>query len=323
MRIGSIPVDPPVVLAPLAGITNHAFRLICRRLGAGAVWTEMISGCGIHYRNAKTFSMFDWTGEERPVVVQIFGSDPTIMAEAAKAVEEAGASVVDINLGCPVPKVRKTGAGSALIEDYETAARVISAVARAVSVPVTVKTRKGPNDRVTTAVDVARIAEDSGASAVSVHGRTVAQGYSGSADWGIIGEVKAAVGIPVIGNGDVKSPEDAKRMLDTTGCDAVMIGRGALGNPWIFRRTEHYLSTGELLPEPSQAERLEMAREHLHLAVELHGEDRGVREMRGQIPWYLKGMPGVAQKRRLLSEAATLAEMEGILSDISTEIREH
>jgi len=316
MRIGTVEISPAVVLAPMAGITNHSFRLICRRFGAGAVWTDMISSYGIHYKNAKTFDMFDWTDEERPVVVQIFGADPDVMGTAARLVEEAGADIIDINLGCPVPKVRKTGAGAGLIEDFDTARKVMASVVNAVKVPVTVKTRKGIDDQRITAPDLARIAEDVGVSAISIHGRTAEQGYSGLADWQVIAETKKVVSIPVIGNGDIRSPEDAKRMLDETGCDGVMIGRGSLGNPWLFQRTVHYIATGELLPEPSYNERIDIAREHLRLMVDLLGEDRGIREMRGQIAWYIKNIPGVARWRQVMSQAASISEMENALSDI-------
>jgi len=316
--IGKIPVDPPVVLAPMAGVTNHAFRLICRRFGAGLVWTDMISSYGIKYRNPRTLSMFDWTPEERPVAVQFFGADPRAMANAAKVIEESGADIVDINVGCPVPKVRNTGAGAGLIENLETAREVMESVVRAVKIPVTVKTRKGLNDRIVTAVEVARIAEDAGISAIAIHGRTAEQGYSGAADWSIIAEVKGSVRIPVIGNGDVKSPEDAKRMLDETGCDAVMIGRASLGNPWIFRRTAHFLATGEVLPAPTNAERVEVALEHLRMMIELYGEDRAVREMRGQIAWYVRGVPGAAGMRRTLSQAVTPEDMEDVLRGLCT-----
>jgi len=318
MRIGNVEVNPPIVLAPMAGVTNHAFRLICRQFGAGMVWTDMISSYGIRYRNPKTLRMFDWTPDERPVAVQIFGADAHVMAAAAEFVEAAGADIVDINVGCPVPKVRKTGAGAGLMVDLETARKVMAAVVRAVGVPVTVKTRKGLNEQTVTAVEVARIAEEVGVSAITIHGRTAAQGYSGRADWSIIASVKRAVGIPVIGNGDVKTPGDAKRMFDETGCDAVMIGRAALGNPWIFRRTAHFLKTGELLPEPGHAERIEAAREHLRLMVELLGEERAMREMRGQIAWYIKGLPGAAQLRRLATQASSLEEMEAALMKIGT-----
>lgn len=315
MIIGNVEIDPPIVLAPMAGITNQAFRLICRRFGAGAVWTDMISSYGIQYKNPKTLSMFDWTPEESPVAVQIFGADPAAMAIAAQTVEAAGADMIDINIGCPVPKVRKTGAGAGLIENLDIARQVMSSVVRAVNIPVTVKTRKGLNDQTITAVEVAKIAEDVGIAAISIHGRTAEQHYSGMADWSIIAAVKQAVRIPVIGNGDVKSPEDAKRMIDETGCDGVMIGRATLGNPWIFRRTVHYLTTGELLPEPTYVERIDMAREHLQMIVELLGEDRGIREMRGQIAWYVKNMPGAGQLRRLLNEAVSLEDMESALTE--------
>lgn len=318
MLIGNVPIEPAVVLAPMAGITNHAFRLICRRFGAGAVWTDMISSYGIHYGNQKTLGMFDWTPEERPVAVQIFGSDADVMANAARLVEESGADIVDINVGCPVPKVRKTGAGVGLIEDLPTAGKIMEAVVKAVKIPVTVKTRKGLDDRRTTAVDVAKVVEDVGVSAISIHGRTAAQGYSGHADWGIIEEVKRSVGITVIGNGDVKTPADAKRMLEMTGCDGVMIGRGALGNPWIFAGTARYLQTGDVLPEPVYIERIQTAREHLRAMVELLGEDRAIREMRGQIGWYVKGMPGAGQLRKLSAEASSLEQMEDALMEICT-----
>jgi tRNA-dihydrouridine synthase B len=315
MMIGTVSIVPPVVLAPMAGVTNRAFRLICRRFGAGAVWTDMISSYGIQYRNEKTLSMFDWTDEERPVAVQIFGAEPHAMSIAARTVEQAGADIIDINIGCPVPKIRKTGAGAGLIENLDIAREVMSSVVQAVKIPVTIKTRKGLNDQITTAVEVARIAEDVGVSAVSIHGRTAEQGYSGHADWGIIAEVKRAVSIAVIGNGDVKSPQDAKRMIDETGCDAVMIGRESLGNPWIFRRTVHFLATGELLPEPTYVERIEVAREHLRMIVDLYGEDRGIREMRGQIAWYAKGLPGAVRMRRLVSGAVSLEDMESVLAE--------
>lgn len=317
LRIGDIEIDPPVVLAPLAGITNYAFRRICREFGAGAVWTEMISSFGIFYKNGRTLAMFDWQDDERPTAVQLFGADPDAMAAAAEAVQKAGADMIDLNMGCPVPKVRKTGAGSALMDDLEVARKVISAVVNASSVPVTLKTRKGPHPHLTTAMDLARLAEDCGVSAISVHGRTAAQLYSGTADWEIIRDVKRSVGIPVIGNGDVKTPEDAKHMLEITGCDGVMIGRAALGNPWVFSRTAEFLKTGILPPEPSFRERVEVARRHLHLLVDLHGEIKAVHEMRGQIVKYLTGIPGASKSRRLLTEAGSMQEMENALAGIS------
>jgi len=316
LRIGSIRIDPPVALAPMAGVTNHAFRVICRRLGAGLVYTDMISSYALHYRNVKTLRMFDWTPEERPVAVQIFGAEPDKMAAGARMIADAGADIIDINIGCPVPKVTKTGAGAALINDLDTARRIMEAVVRAVDVPVTIKTRKGPDSATVTAVELSRMAQDAGIAAVAIHGRTAEQGYSGAADWSVIRQAKEAVDIPIIGNGDVKSPEDAKRMLDETGCDGVMIGRACMGNPWIFRRTAHYLRTGELLPEPTFQERIDTAREHLRGMVELLGEEIGTREMRGQITWYVKGMPGAGALRHRLTEAGSLEEMETALGEL-------
>jgi len=308
--------NPPLALAPMAGVTNHAFRLLCRRFGASAVWTEMISSYGILHRNPKTLQMFDWTDEEQPVVVQIFGADPHVMAHAAKVVADAGASAVDINLGCPVRKVIKTGAGASLMLDLERAKEVINAVVKASSVPVTVKTRKGPDETQTTAVKIAQMAEAAGVAAVTIHGRTSAQRYAGKADWEIIARVKESVRIPVIGNGDVKTPLDATRMIAMTGCDAVMIGRAALGNPLIFEQTSHYLATNELLPEPNYAERARVAKEHLRLMIDLYGEEKAVREMRGQIGRYLKGMPGAAHLRHLISAVSSVDEMLRLIDEV-------
>lgn len=322
MKIGAVEIDPPVVLAPLAGVTNHAFRAICRELGAGAVWTEMISSCGISYKNKKTRAMFDWTPEESPVAVQLFGADPKMMADAAALVEAAGADIIDINMGCPVPKVRRTRAGAALMEDLELAESIMSAVINRVKIPVTVKTRKGPDSGRTTAVEMAKIAENAGVSAVAVHGRTTAQGYTGRADWGIIEEVKSSVNIPVIASGDVKSPEDLKKVMELTGCDAVMIGRAALGNPWIFAQMAQHLKDGTVPPQPTQAERLELALRHLRMTVEMYGEVRAVKAMRGHMVWYVRGVPGAAKLRNTISGARTLPEMESAMERILIEQQE-
>lgn len=322
MRIGNVEIAPPLVLAPMAGTTNHAFRILCKHHGAGAVWTEMISAYGIRSRNPKTMRMFDWTEEERPVVVQLFGGESRILEEAARAVEHAGADIIDVNMGCPVRKVAKSGAGAALMQDMDRAAEIMEAVVKAVNIPVTIKTRSGPTARRLTAVEMARLAEQAGISAVIIHGRTAAQGFSGQAEWRTIRQVKAAVGIPIIGNGDVRSPEDAKRMFEETGCDGVMIGRAALGNPWIFSRTANFLKSGDAGGEPSATERIATAREHFRRMVELLGEERAVREMRGQLGWYVKGMEGAVFARQCAGQATTAREIEELLDELLIEQRQ-
>jgi nifR3 family TIM-barrel protein len=317
MRIGDIHIWPPVVLAPMAGITAHPFRVICKRHGAGLVVTELISSHAIHYRNAKTFGMFDWTDEERPAFCQLFGGDPDTMAEAARVVVERGCDGVDINMGCWVPKVAKTGAGAALLKDLCQAEKVVRAVVDAVpGAPVTVKVRSGWDPRDVTAMRFARAAEQAGVKAVSVHARFASQGFTGTADWDIIGAVKAAVGnIPVIGNGDIETPQDARRMIAQTGCDAVMVGRAAMGNPWLLQRIALYLETGVDGPEPAVEERVALAREHARLQVAQMGENLGVRELRGLLGHYFKGVPGAPRIREALTKAGTLADIEGILDD--------
>ena len=300
----------------MAGVTNHAFRTICRRLGAGLVVTELLSSHAIHYKNAKTFGMFDCTASERPVSVQLFGGEPDLMAEAARVVEERGADMADLNMGCWVPKVAKTGAGAGLLKDVRLAAKVVDAMVRAVRIPVTVKVRSGWDATSLTAIDFARCAQDAGAAAIAVHARFASQGFTGLADWSVIRRVKDVVTIPVIGNGDVASPPDARRMLDETGCDAIMIGRAAVGNPWIFCETGHFLRTGETLPPPSLAERVEVALEHIRtLAADpAVGEERAVREMRGQLPQYFKGFPGVARLRGELVRLESIGQIETFLT---------
>jgi len=314
--IGGVRIWPPLVLAPMAGATNHAFRLLARECGGvGLVVCEMISSCAVHYRNSRTLRMFDWTDEERPVSVQIFGAEPAMIAEAARAAEDAGADMVDINMGCWVPKVVKTGACAALLKDLDQARRVMEACVRATSLPVTIKTRKGWDMRHSRAVELARMAEDLGVKAIAVHGRSATQGFSGQADWSAIAEVKQAVGIPVIGNGDVRTPQDAERMLRETGCDLVMIGRAALGNPFIFRDVWAYLERGELPVPPTVPERICAARRHTELQVELLGEDRAVRELRGLLPHYIRGLENAAQLRQRLSQAHTVDNIYALLDE--------
>lgn len=319
MRIGNLEIYPNVILAPMAGITAHPFRVICKRHGAGLVVTELISSHAIHYRNQKTYGMFDWTDEERPAFCQLFGGDPDTMAEAAQVVAERGADGVDINMGCWVPKVAKTGAGAALLKDLCQAEAVVRAVVNAVpNVPVTVKVRSGWDPRDVTAIRFAKAAADAGVKAITVHARFASQGFSGTADWSIIGQVKEALGdrIPVVGNGDIETPQDAKRMIEQTGCDAVMVGRAAMGNPWLLERIGLYLETGALTPEPTLEERIAVAREHARLQIAQMGEDIGSKELRGLLGHYFKGIPGAPHIRRALAAVRTLAEVEALLDEV-------
>ncbi|HEX5322902.1 MAG TPA: tRNA dihydrouridine synthase DusB [Capsulimonadaceae bacterium] len=321
VKIGSVTIETPLVLAPMAGVTSHAFRLLCRKHGAGLVVTELLSSHAIHYKNAKTFGMFDWTQTERPVSVQLFGGDPALMAEAAQVVEAAGADIVDLNMGCWVPKVAKTGAGAALMKDVCLAGDVIRAMVHAVKIPVTVKIRSGWDSRETTAIEFAQRAQDAGAEAIAVHARYASQGFTGTADWSVIRRVKDVVTIPVFGNGDVTTPQDARKMIDETGCDGVMIGRGAMGNPWIFSETKHFLQTGEIPPPPSLPERIDAALSHLKTmaANPNMGEERAVREMRGQLPHYFKGFPGVARLRAEMVRLNSIEEIEYLLRNARAE----
>ena len=292
MKIGNIEFANNVFLAPMAGVTDMAYRAICKQFGCGLTYTEMVSAKGMYYKSENTRELMTLAPEEQPAAIQIFGSDADILASIAAEVQAAGADIIDINMGCPTPKIVKNGDGSALMLKPELVAEIVKKVTSAVTVPVTVKIRKGWDEHHINAVEIAQVAEQNGAKAVTVHGRTREQFYSGQADWEIIKKVKQAVRIPVIGNGDVVSPETAEKMLELTGCDGIMIGRGAEGNPWIFRRIIEYLKSGKLLPEPSYAEKVEMAIVHLEKTIELKGEVIGVKEMRKHLAWYLKGMPG-------------------------------
>jgi nifR3 family TIM-barrel protein len=319
LRIADITVDTPLALAPMAGHTHYAFRSVVRQQGGcGLMCTELISSEAFQMkgRYERAINRFDFHPHEFPLAVQLFGSDPYVMAEAARIVVDHGAAIVDINMGCWVPKVAKKGAGAALLRDVCTATAVVEAVVRAVNVPVTVKVRSGFEDGVVTAVPFARAAEQAGVRAIAVHARFAGQGHTGRADWDVIRRVKEVVrDMPVIGNGDVLSGEDAARMLAETGCDGVMVGRGALGRPWIFRQIDHYLRTGETLPEPARAERARIALEHarLYVASVPVKEAAAVLELRGQISKYSLDEAGSVQIRNRIVRAETLAQLEDIL----------
>ncbi|CVK21797.1 tRNA dihydrouridine synthase DusB [Sporomusa sphaeroides] len=316
MQIGKLKLANPVILAPMAGVTDLPFRLLAKEMGCGLVYSEMVSDKGLIYDNVHTKKLLAIDERERPVALQIFGSEPDSMGKAATIVADAGADIIDINMGCPTNKIVRNGEGSALMRNPDLAYRIIAAVVTAAGdVPVTVKFRKGWDDKSVNAVEIAKLAEQAGAAAVSVHGRTREQFYSGQADWNSIREVKQAVGIPVIGNGDVRTPHDAKRLLTETGCDGIMVGRGAQGNPWIFRQIIHYLATGEILLPPGLDERIDMLLRHLDMLVEHKGEYVGIREMRSHAAWYTKGLHKSAELRLTFNQAASKADFIRIMED--------
>lgn len=319
--IGGVVIDPPLILAPMAGITNHAFRTMVKESGCcGLVTSEMISGHALKFGHKGTKKMLDWTDEERPVSAQVFGSIPEIVAEGARMLAEAGADIIEINMGCPAPKVVKSGSGSALLKDLKKAEEMISATIKAAgNVPVMLKTRTGWDSSEETAITVAKMVEAHGGAAVTIHGRTAVQKFTGTADWDIIRRVKDSVSIPVIGNGDIKAPEDVKRMFDETGCDGVMIARAAVGNPWLISRAYAYLTTGIAPPDAGYQERIEASRRHARLLVDSVGERRGSQEMRGHIALYIKGTPGAARIRARIMTTNNLEEIEEVLDEASNQ----
>ena len=315
LKIGNVELENPYILAPMAGVTDLPFRLLCREQGAGLLCMEMVSAKAIQYNNKNTQALLEIHPKERPVSLQLFGSEPDTISEIAKRIEELPFAILDINMGCPVPKIVKNGEGSALMKNPKLVHEIVSKTVKAIQKPVTVKIRKGFDDTCINAVEIAKIIEDAGAAAVAVHGRTREQYYSRKADWDIIRQVKEAVSIPVIGNGDVVSGESALAMQKQTGCDGVMIGRGSQGNPWIFSELLEYEKTGKMPGRPSKEEIRDMILRHAKLQLEYKGEYLGIREMRKHVAWYTTGMPNSAKLRNEINAVETYEQLETMLME--------
>ena len=309
LKIGNVIIPNNIALAPMAGVTDLPFRLLCKEQGAGLLYTEMVSAKAILYNNKNTKELLKVEKGENPIAVQLFGSDPEIMGEIAKRVEELPFDIIDVNMGCPVPKVVNNGEGSALMKNPVLVGKIVEAMVKSVKKPVTVKIRKGFNDECINAPEIAHVIEESGGAAVAVHGRTREEYYRGHADWDIIRQAHDRVNIPVIGNGDITEPEDAINMMKQTGCEGIMIGRGAQGNPWIFRRINHYLANGEMLDKPNPIEIKQMIIKHARLQYEIKGEYTGVREMRKHIAWYTQGLKNSAALRNDVNKIETMDEL--------------
>ena len=313
MKIGNVECGN-IILAPMAGITDMPFRALCREQGATFSYTEMISAKALYYKNKNTLPLLQVAKGERPIAVQLFGNDPDLLAQEALKLEEGPYDVFDVNMGCPVPKVVNNGEGSALMRDPEKIGQIVSAMTKVLHKPVTIKIRKGFSENQINAVEVAKRAEDAGAAAIAIHGRTREEYYSGHADYDIIRQVKEAVSIPVMGSGDIYKGKDAKRMLDETGCDAVMIARGARGNPWIFREVAHYLETGEELPRPSIEAVKAMVLRHARMLIDFCGENMAIRQMRKHAGYYVTGYPDASKIRREVNLCVTFSDLERTLT---------
>jgi nifR3 family TIM-barrel protein len=319
LRIGNVTLENNLILAPMAGVTDLPFRLLCKEQGAALCCMEMVSAKGIYYNNKNTESLLTVDERERPVSLQLFGSDPEIMAAMAAKIEHRNFDILDINMGCPVPKVVNNGDGSALMKNPVLAGKIIESMVKAIEKPVTVKIRKGFDEDHINAVEMAHVAQESGAAAIAVHGRTREQYYSGKADWSIIADVKSAVSIPVIGNGDILDARDVIAMKEQTGCDGFMIGRGAQGNPWIFHQILHYFETGEIIGKPPMEEMVKTMLRHAKLQIEFKGDYLGIREMRKHAAWYTAGYKGASKLRGRINDVESYEELESLFESFMKE----
>lgn len=319
--ISQILNENPLVLAPMAGVTDKTFREIVRSYNCGLLYTEMVSTKGLIYGGEKTAELIDITEDQHPVNVQVFGNNPSEFGKIVETIQKKGADFIDINMGCPAPKITKNCEGAALLKDFKNAKAIVTEVVKNASIPVTLKIRKGWDESSIVAIEYAQMAESEGISAIAVHGRTREQFYSGIADWDIIKDIKAKVKIPVIGNGDVFSPEDAKKLLEYTKCDGVMIGRGAMGNPWLFRRSYKLLKNNYLEPEPTPDQKIDLAIYHLKEHIKYKGEYLGLRQMRKHLAWYLKGLPNATNVRDAINTIESMDEVERVLIDYKLRIK--